>query len=101
MGRLEFERAIRRSDLPSPSRHLALTLATWANITTGIIPDEYQPSLSTLESSTGLSRKTVRTHLDVLEDTGWVGRDPAGPGQGPRRGRPDLLHPAHPARGSR
>jgi DNA-binding transcriptional ArsR family regulator len=75
MGRLEFERAIRRSDLPSPSRHLALTLATWANISSGIIPDDYQPSLSTLEEATGLSRKTVRTHLDILEDTGWVERD--------------------------
>lgn len=80
MGRLEYERAIRHSSLPSPSRHIALTLATWADISTGVIPDQYQPSLSTLETATGLDRKTIRRHLDTLEATGWVERnrpDPA------------------------
>lgn len=81
MGRLEFERAIRRSSLPSPSRHIALTLATWADISTGVIPDQYQPSLSTLETSTGLSRKTVRTHLDTLESSGWLVRDRPDPSE--------------------
>ncbi|MET7781519.1 helix-turn-helix domain-containing protein [Streptomyces mirabilis] len=74
-GRLEFERAIRRSDLPPPSRHLALTIATWADMDTGLIPERFQPSLSTLEEATGLTRKTVRTHLDTLEARGWIVRD--------------------------
>lgn len=74
-GRLAYERAIRRSDLPPPSRHIALTIATWADIDTGIIPDRFQPSLGTLEEATGLARKTVRTHLDRLEAGGWIVRD--------------------------
>ena len=74
-GRLAYERAIRYSSLPAPARHLALTIATWADIGTGVIPDRFQPSLSTLEEATGLSRKTVRTHLDTLEEQGWLIRD--------------------------
>jgi hypothetical protein len=73
-GRLEYERAIRRSDLPPPSRHLALTIATWADMHTGVIPEQFQPSLGTLVVSTGLDRKTVRTHLDRLEDGKWLER---------------------------
>lgn len=73
-GRLEFERAIRRSDLPPPSRHLALTIATWADMDTGVIPERFQPSLSTLEEATGMGRKTVRTHLNNLEDRKWLER---------------------------
>lgn len=75
MSRLAFERAIRRSGLKPPSRHLALTIATWAGIADGIIPDRFQPALSTLEEATGLTRKSVRTHLDLLEEAGWIGRD--------------------------
>lgn len=74
-GRLEYERAIRRSDLPPPSRHLALTIATWADMNTGIIPDQFQPSLGTLTVATGLDRKTVRRHLDGLENTKWLERN--------------------------
>ncbi|MFD3503724.1 hypothetical protein [Streptomyces sp. NPDC058678] len=74
-GRFEYERAIRRSDLPPPSRHLALTIATWADMDTGVIPDRFQPSLGTLVVATGLDRKTVRRHLDRLEDEKWVRRD--------------------------
>lgn len=73
-GRLEYERAIRRSDLPPPSRHLALTIATWADMDTGVIADRFQPSLSTLEEATGMGRKTVRTHLNNLEDRKWLER---------------------------
>ncbi|MFG2873322.1 hypothetical protein [Streptomyces sp. NPDC048338] len=73
-SRFEYERAIRASELKPPSRHLALTIATWADARTGIIPDRYQPSLTTLERATGLSRATVRTHLDSLEKGGWVKR---------------------------
>src|SRR5690606_1126765 len=74
-SRFEYERAIRRSSLPPSSRLLALTIATWADVRTGIIPDRYMPSLTVLEAATGLSRKTVRAHLDVLEAEGWVARD--------------------------
>lgn len=74
-GRLEFERAIRRSDLPPPSRHLALTIATWADIDTGIIPEQYQPSMNTLLAATGMSKGSMLNHLGRLETEGWISCD--------------------------
>lgn len=73
-SRFEYERAVRSSELAPLSRLLALTVATWADVRTGIIPERLQPSLSTLEGATGLARASVRTHLDKLEDGGWLGR---------------------------
>jgi IclR helix-turn-helix domain len=73
--RLAYERAIRRSSLPAPARHIALTIATWADIATGVIPDRFQPSLSTLAEATGMGESTVKRHLGVLEDEGWIARD--------------------------
>lgn len=74
-GRFAYERGIRRSDLPAPARHVALTIATWADAETGIIPKRFQPSLTTLEEATGMSRASVKRHLSVLEEAGWLGRD--------------------------
>ncbi|MGW9299393.1 hypothetical protein ACWHA3_01020 [Streptomyces cyaneofuscatus] len=74
-SRFEYERAVRHSDLPSLSRLLALTVATWADVRTGTIPDRLQPSLTTLEDATGMVRSSVRTHLNKLEDGGWLKRD--------------------------
>jgi len=71
-GRLEFERAIRRSSLPPPSRHLALTIATWADIETGVIPERFQPSMRTLLESTGMSKGSMLSHLKRLETEGWI-----------------------------
>lgn len=79
-SRFEYERAVRASDLPPLSRLLTLTLATWADVKTGIIPDRLSPSLSTLEEATGMDRSTVRRHLNKVETAGWVVRnrpDPA------------------------
>lgn len=74
-SRFEYERAVRSSDLPSLSRLLALTVATWADARTGTIPDRLTPSLTTLESATGMARASVRKHLDTLEAGGWVKRE--------------------------
>jgi hypothetical protein len=74
-GRLAFERAIRYSSLPAPARHLALTIATWADIETGVIPERFQPSLSTLAEATGMGVSTVKRQLTVLEVEGWTARD--------------------------
>lgn len=74
-SRFEYERAIRDSELPPLSRLLTLTLATWADVKTGVIPARLTPSLSMLESATGMDRSTVRRHLNKLEADGWVGRD--------------------------
>lgn len=74
-SRFEYERAVRSSDLPSLSRLLALTIATWADVRTGRIPDRLQPSLTVLEEATGMARASVRNHLNKLEGAGWVLRD--------------------------
>lgn len=71
-GRFEFERAIRRSDLPPLSRLLALTIATWANANTGIIAPEHQPSQSVLLQATGLAKGTFLTHRTTLVRVGWI-----------------------------
>lgn len=74
-SRFEYERAVRSSDLPPLSRLLALTLATWADVRTGRIPQRLTPSLTTLEGATGMVRASVRTHLNKLEAGGWLVRD--------------------------
>lgn len=73
-SRFEYERAIRSSELPSLSRLLALTVASWADVRTGVIPDRLMPSLTTLEGATGMARASVRTHLNNLEGGGWLDR---------------------------
>jgi hypothetical protein len=73
-SRFEYERAVRASDLPPLTRLLALTIATWADVRTGVIPERLMPSLTGLENSTGMVRASVRTHLDKLEAGGWLGR---------------------------
>jgi hypothetical protein len=73
-SRFEYERAVRASDLPSLSRLIALTIATWADVRTGVIPDRLMPSLTVLAETTGMSRGAVRTHLDILDAGGWLGR---------------------------
>ncbi|WP_236574626.1 helix-turn-helix domain-containing protein [Nocardiopsis sp. FR26] len=75
MSRLAYERAIRRSGLPAPARHLALTVATWADITTGIIPTRFMPSVNTLVEATGQSKPTVKRHLKILVAEGWMIRE--------------------------
>lgn len=77
-GRLAYERGIRYSSLPAPSRHIALTIATWADVETGMIPDRFQPAKETLEAATGLSRGAIVKHLNLLEAEGWLSRETSG-----------------------
>jgi hypothetical protein len=74
-SRFEYERAIRSSELPPLSRLLALTIASWADVRDGIIPERLMPSLTALEDATGMARASVRTHLNHLEGGGWLKRD--------------------------
>ena len=71
-SRFEFERAVKASSLPPLSRLLALTIATFANSETGVIPARYQPSLSTLMSATGMSKGSLLTHRKTLDEEKWV-----------------------------
>lgn len=72
---LEAMRAVRHSALPSPARHLMMTLLSLANPSTCVIPDNHTPSLTDLTRFTGLARSTVATHLNMLEEKGWLKRD--------------------------
>ncbi len=78
-GRFEFEREVLRSDLPTYSRLLALTLATWADKETGEIPQRFSPSLSTLCRAARMSHGSVLNHLRQLESGGWIIRRPPEP----------------------
>ncbi|MEY9995824.1 hypothetical protein ABIE67_007856 [Streptomyces sp. V4I8] len=71
-SRFEFERAVRASSLPPLARLLALTIATWANPDTGVIPAKFQPSLSTLMAATGMSKGSLLTHRKTLDEEKWV-----------------------------
>jgi hypothetical protein len=71
-SRFEFERAVKASSLPPLSRLLALTIATFANSETGVIPARYQPSLSTLLAATGMSKGSLLAHRKTLDEGKWV-----------------------------
>jgi hypothetical protein len=71
-GRFEYERAIRRSSLPPLSRLIALTLATWADVSTGVIPKAHQPAQSVLLQATGLSKSAFLSHRTTLVKEGWI-----------------------------
>jgi hypothetical protein len=51
-----------------------LVLADVAEVGTAEIPARFTPSLSVLESETGLGRSTVKRYLAALEDDGWITR---------------------------
>jgi hypothetical protein len=71
-SRFEFERAIRRSDLPPLARLIALTIATWADAETGSISRKNQPAQSVLLEATGMSKSSFLTHRKTLLEQGWL-----------------------------
>lgn len=72
---VSVQRAVLRSDLPAPARHIMLTLAAIADFKTGAIPAEHSRSLSEIADATGLGRSTAARILNVLETFGWIERD--------------------------
>lgn len=76
MKRWQFERAVLASDLPAPARLILLALAVVADWPGGVVPARFTPSLTTLTTMTGLSRRAVMTHLNDIERSedrdGWV-----------------------------
>jgi hypothetical protein len=68
-------KAVRKSKLPAPARHVMLTLASLADQETAVVPDQYTPSLSELAEMTGLGRSTVAAQLNLCEEQKWVERD--------------------------
>lgn len=68
--RWSWEQAVCRSDLQSTTRHVLLTLATYA----GRQGASIFPSVKTLCRDTGLSKRTVQKHLKLAEEAGWISR---------------------------
>lgn len=75
MNRWTFERAVLRSNLAPPARHILLTIAVVADWPGGTTPPAFTPSLTRLAELTGLSRRAVMTHLNAAEEESWVVRD--------------------------
>lgn len=71
-SRFEFERAIKRSDLPPLARLIALVIASWADSDTGSIAHKNQPAQSVLLEATGMSKGSFLTHRKTLLDAGWL-----------------------------
>lgn len=92
--RLKYERAIRRSSLPANARLVGLTVATYAEFTTGVIPPAAYPSLATIAKAAGIPPSLTRQCLHTLALGGWIRQTPP-----PRKpefapGRTELLLPA-------
>ena len=71
----DLQRAVLHSEMPPAAGHITLTLAVLADWDTGVIPDEFSPSLDDLVSLTRLSKSTVAEWLGALEVSGWLKRE--------------------------
>ncbi|SCL70570.1 hypothetical protein GA0070606_5441 [Micromonospora citrea] len=69
VDRWTVERAVRHElcTLDPPGRQLVLTLLTWADAATAVIPEKFTPSLTDLQKATGLARSSVAKWLNLLE----------------------------------
>lgn len=79
-----LDNAIEDSELPYRARHLLHTLLRRADVATGAIPDQFQPSLAALQNRTGFRHETLLRELNRLEKARWLIRDRRGPGRGRR-----------------
>ena len=59
---------VSESGLPPTTRHVLLTLSIWMNEA----GEGCYPSIATLVESTGLSNRSVITHLQVAAEKGWI-----------------------------
>lgn len=78
--RWEVERAVLTSDLAPQVRLVALALLAMSEASNAVVPAEFTPSLTRIQSMTGQSGATVKRALNELEKGGWVVRrrpDPA------------------------
>lgn len=72
--RSDIERALVASAEPSAARLILFVLLVRADWGSGVIYDEYTPSLADIARESGLSKAAVATHLNGLEDRGWIKR---------------------------
>src|SRR5690554_464758 len=73
-SRWDVEQAVLQSRLEPTARLIVLVLLTRTSGDTAVIPSEQSPSLTELQSQTGLSWSTLVGWLDVLDVAGWVKR---------------------------
>lgn len=73
-SRWDITKAVRSSDLAAPARLIMLVLADVAEVGTAEIPEKFTPSVAVLARESGLSKRTVQTHLAALETAGWIER---------------------------
>jgi hypothetical protein len=73
--RQQWETAIRYSSLQPNARLVALTVATYADWHTGLIPDDQMPGVPRLRKASGLrEEEVVRNSLNWLVRLGWIER---------------------------
>jgi predicted RNA binding protein YcfA (HicA-like mRNA interferase family) len=80
-GRFDWERAVRRSDLPKLRKLVAFALATYAD------PDgtNARPGLEELADACSMPYSTVKAHMKGLRDDGWLERTVRGSSLGRRK----------------
>lgn len=89
--RWTWEKAVCQSDLKPTTKHVLLTLATYA----GRQGEAVFPSVMQLVADTGLGESTVREHLKKAKASGWLETQPRHDGSG--RQTSNLYHLAVPA----
>jgi len=67
-----FDVAVRGSGLPATVRALLWALNTYTDGTTGLIPYDYQPAMSSLITATGLKRDALISATKTAESAGWL-----------------------------
>jgi hypothetical protein len=72
--RARYEHAVRLSGLDPRERLVALTVASWADYETGLIPVNAAVGVDALARSTGLTVMAVRFNLHALAQKGWLQR---------------------------
>lgn len=67
-NKFSWERAVVQSDLDGTSRHVALTVGLHFSKA----GDSCWPSMETLAAESGLHLSTVKRHLAILREAGWL-----------------------------
>lgn len=67
-SKFNYVTGIRDIPMDKTTKHVAITLATYADYATGIC----YPTIKTLQAATGLSNRAVCLHLSKLEELGFI-----------------------------
>jgi hypothetical protein len=70
--RWQFEHALEKSDLAPLTCWLLNRIASRADTKTGMIRGRYMPAEASLAAATHMSLRSVRDHLKLAEEAGWL-----------------------------